>query len=420
MAKAPSRRRRRPLPRPPDRSRPRAGRASLTPHPAAAAADSAEDDVGSAAHLRARQPGVESPLQLAVVIPVLNEAANVEALLAGLESALAGLAWEAVFVDDGSRDGTPEAVRERAVRDRRVRLVQRIGRRGLASAVIEGMLASAAPVLAVMDGDLQHDEALLPRLHQLVAEEGFDLAVATRYAPGGSTGAWSAGRLRLSRLATAWSRRLLRADLSDPMSGFFAMRREAVLAAAPRLSNIGFKVLFDLVASSPAPLRVAEAPYTFRERVSGESKLDAKVAQEFAILLLEKTFGRAVPVRFLMFSAVGSIGLVVHLGVLGAAVGLGAAFRVAQSLAVVTAIASNYVLNNAVTYRDVRLRGRAFWRGLLNFYAVSLVGAVGNVGVGSLVYRYDRVWWLAGLAGVAVGVVWNYAASAALTWRRRG
>lgn len=355
-------------------------------------------------------------LQLAVVIPVFNEADNVAPLLAALEAALAGLAWEAVFVDDDSKDGTAARVRAVAVHDRRVRIVQRIGRRGLASAVVEGVLASAAPVAVVMDGDLQHDEMVIPRLLALI-EDGADVAVATRYAPGGSTGEWSADRLRISRAATRWSRRLLRTDLSDPMSGFFAVRREVLVATAPRLSNIGFKILFDLVASSPTPLRIAETPYVFRNRLHGESKLDLKVSQEFVVLLLEKTFGRVVPVRFLMFSAVGSVGLVVHLCVLGGGVRAGLAFRFAQALAVATAIACNYALNNAVTYRDVRLRGAAFWRGLLKFYAVSLVGAVGNVGVGALVYRYDRVWWLAGLAGVAVGVVWNYAASAALTWR---
>lgn len=357
-------------------------------------------------------------LQLSVVIPVLNEADNVAPLLAALEAALHGLAWEAMFVDDDSRDGTADRVRAVALRDPRVRLVQRIGRRGLASAVVEGVLASAAPIAVVMDGDLQHDEAVIPRLHALI-EEGADVAVATRYADGGSTGDWDAGRLKLSRAATAWSRRLLRTDLSDPMSGFFAVRREVVVAAAPRLSNIGFKILFDLVASSPTPLRTAEAPYVFRNRLHGESKLDVKVSQEFAILLLEKTFGRVIPVRFLMFAAVGSVGLLVHLSVLGGGVRAGLHFRLAQSLAVITAIACNYMLNNAVTYRDVRLRGAAFWRGLFKFYAVSLVGAVGNVGVGAMVYRYDRVWWLAGLAGVAVGVVWNYAASAAFTWRTK-
>ena len=365
-------------------------------------------------------PSADRPLQFGVVVPVLNEAGNVEPLVAGLDQALAGLVWEAVFVDDGSRDGTLELLRGLARRDPRLRLIQRIGRRGLASAVVEGMLASAAPVVAVIDGDGQHDEALLPRLHALVAGGACDLAVATRYARDGSTGSWSPGRRRLSEAATRWSQRLLGVTLSDPMSGFFAVRREAVEAAAPRLSNIGWKILLDLVASSPTPLRTAEVAYTFRERLSGESKLDLRTTQEFVILVLEKLFGRYIPVRFLMFAAVGSVGLLVHLLVLGTALRAGLEFRVGQTGAVAIAIASNFVLNNAVTYRDVRLRGSAFWRGLLGFYGVSLLGAVGNVGVGSLVYRYDRVWWLAALAGVAVGVVWNYAASAAVTWRPQG
>ena len=364
-------------------------------------------------------PSAQAPLQLAVVVPVLNEAANVAPLIARLDAALAGLVWEAVIVDDDSPDGTADRVRALALADPRVRVLQRIGRRGLASAVVEGMLASAAPVLVVMDGDGQHDESVIPALHRAVAQEGFDLAVGTRYAGGGSTGEWSPARRRISALATGLSRRLLKCDLSDPMSGFFAVRREAVAAAAPRLSNIGFKILMDLVASSPAPLKTFEAPYVFRAREHGESKLDLRVAQEFAVLCLEKLFGRYIPVRFLMFAAVGSVGLVVNLAVLGVGLHLGVTFRLAQSAAVALAIASNFVLNNSLTYRDMRLKGAAFWRGLAKFYAVSLVGAIGNVGVGALVYRYDRVWWLAGLAGVAVGVVWNYAASAAVTWRPR-
>ena len=253
----------------------------------------------------------------------------------------------------------------------------------------------------------------------LFVEDGNDLAVGTRYTEGGSTGDWDASRERMSRFATAVSRRLLKAEMSDPMSGFFAIRREAVVAALPYLSSIGFKILMDLVASSPRPLKIAEIPYTFRNRVHGESKFDARVAQEFAILLLEKMFGRYLPVRFLMFAMVGSLGLVVHLAVLGGGIGAGLGFRLAQTLAVVVAMTGNFFLNNVLTFRDIRLRGARLWRGLLSFYAVGAIGAVGNVGVGNVVYRIEGVWWLAGLAGVAVGVVWNYAASSLVTWRVR-
>ena len=356
-------------------------------------------------------------LQLAVIVPVLNEADNVLVLADALVTALEGLCWEVLFVDDGSSDGTLDRLRALAMRDRRYRLIQRIGRRGLASAVVEGVLASAAPVAAVIDGDGQHDETVLPRLYALVAGGDCDVAVATRYAQGGSTGSWSTDRRRLSETATRWAKTLLGVTLSDPMSGFFAVRRDVVEATAPRLSNIGWKILLDLVASAPVPLRTVETPYTFRERRAGESKLDLRTTQEFIILVLEKLLGRYVPVRFLMFAAVGSVGLVVHLAVLAAAMAGGLEFRWAQTAAVMVAVAFNFLLNNTVTYRDVRLRGAAFWRGLLAFYGVSLVGAAGDVGVGALVYRYDQVWWLAGVAGVAVGVVWNFAVSSAVTWR---
>ena len=362
-------------------------------------------------------PSPASPLELAVIIPVLNEADNLAPLIEQIDAALDGIVWEALIVDDNSPDGTASRARLMARSDPRVRIVQRIGRRGLSSAVIEGMLASAAPVLAVIDGDLQHDETLLPKLYRAVAEQGNDLAVGTRYQEGGSTGDWDASRERMSRFATALSRRLLKAEMSDPMSGFFAVRRDVVEAAMPHLSSIGFKILMDLVASSPTRLKIAELPYTFRNRLHGTSKFDARVAQEFAILLLEKMFGRFLPVRFLMFAMVGSLGLVVHLAVLGGGIAATLPFQFAQSLAVAVAMTGNFFLNNSLTFRDMRLRGASLWRGLASFYAVGLVGAIGNVGVGAVVYRLEGIWWLAGLAGVAVGVVWNYAASSVVTWR---
>lgn len=365
-------------------------------------------------------PSVDSPLELAVIIPVLNEAANVPLLIGRIETALAGVVWEAIVVDDNSPDGTSDVARDLARSDPRVRCIQRIGRRGLSSAVIEGMMATAAPVMAVIDGDLQHDETILPQMLRAVTEGGQDLAIGTRYADGGSTGEWDKSREKMSRFATALSQRLLRATISDPMSGYFAVRREVVRVALPRMSSIGFKVLMDMIASHPAPLRIAEIPYTFATRLHGESKFDLRVAQEFAVLLLEKMFGRFLPIRFLMFAAVGALGLGVHLAVLRGGIGVGLEFQIAQAVAVWVAMTGNFFGNNSLTFRDMRLKGWKLVRGLLSFYAVGLVGAIGNVGVGAVVYRMEGIWWLAGIAGAAVGVVWNYAASSAVTWKNKG
>lgn len=358
------------------------------------------------------------PLEVAVVVPTLNEAANVERLIEKLSAVLAGRGWEVLFVDDNSPDGTSDVVRRLARTSRHVRIVQRVGRRGLSSAVIEGALATAAPVIAVMDGDLQHSEDALPRLIDAVASGDADIAIGTRYADGGGTGDWDAGRVRMSQLATKVGQLALRTSISDPMSGFFAMRREAFEAALPRLSAIGFKILIDIVASSPTPPRIAEISYQFRSREAGESKIGARVIAEYLELLADKTIGRFVPVRLIKFLMVGGLGVFVHLAMLGSLLTLGHGFMVAQTGAVLTAIAFNFFLNNSFTYADRKLKGWAIVGGLASFYAISAVGALANIGIGTWMAGHNERWWIAGIAGVLVGAIWNFAMSAALTWRK--
>ena len=359
------------------------------------------------------------PLQLAVVIPTLNESGNVVALLQALDAALSGIAWEALFVDDGSTDGTPTIIQDIARRRRDVRLLRRFGRRGLSSAVIEGMLATTAPIVAVIDADLQHDESVLPALYRAVHEGRADLAVGTRYTEGGSVGDWAKSRVRASAIATRLAQMLMKTPLSDPMSGFFVIRQDRIIEILPRLSTVGFKILLDIVVSSPDRLRVAEVPYRFRNRLAGASKLDTTVAFEFLLLLLEKTVGRWIPPRFILFATVGGIGLIAHLILLKLMLSVaGQSFAHAQMVAVTLTIALNFALNNLLTYRDRRLRGWALWRGLATFYVICGAGAIANVGVGELVYSRHTTWWFAGFAGAAIGAVWNYAASSFLTWKR--
>lgn len=364
----------------------------------------------------------EAPvLDLTVVVPTFNERANVPILVERLETALAGLNWEAVFVDDDSPDGTAEEVRAIARRDRRIHILHRIGRRGLSSACVEGILSSAAPIFAVMDADLQHDDTRLRPMVEKLVEEDLDVVVGSRYLDGGDTAGLSGTRRRISRLGTVLAQRLLKAELTDPMSGFFVMRRAAFDRSMRRLSQHGFKILLDIFASAERPLRHAEIACRFHPRQHGESKLDAMVAWEFGLLLLDKLFGRWVPVRFLLFAMVGGTGVAVHLAVLyllGGAGSSGAAFTLAQTGAVIVAMTWNFFLNNWITYRDRRLTGWRLLRGLLSFYAIGAAGAVANVGVAQVVNGTSHVWWLAGLAGALVGAVWNFAASSYLTWRR--
>jgi dolichol-phosphate mannosyltransferase len=355
--------------------------------------------------------------EITVIAPTFNERDNVAELARRIGISLQGIDWELIFVDDRSPDGTAEAARDLARSDRRVRVLERIGRRGLSSASIEGMLSSAADFVAIIDADLQHDESLLPRMVD-AARGGADLVIASRYADGGSTGAFAASRERISRVSGWLAGLVLKAESTDPMSGFFLIRRKLFARLAPALSGSGFKILVDILATLDGPVRIVELPYTFGRRLHGQSKLDSAVALEYAELLLDKTVGRFMPLRFVKFAAVGTTGLIVHLIVLRVALGSGSEFTTAQTMATAVAMTSNYFINNWFTYRDMRLRGWRMVAGLFSFYGVCALGAVANVGVGTLIYAREPNWWLAGAAGAIVGAVWNYAVSSVYTWRR--
>ena len=270
-----------------------------------------------------------------------------------------------------------------------------------------------------MDADLQHDETLLMAMLKTLRDGATDLVVASRYVgDGAAQGGFSASRARASQWSTALARRLLKVELTDPMSGFFMIRRELVDAMAPKLSTQGFKILLDIAATGRGQLRVAELPFTFGARLHGESKLDARVALDFGLLLLAKLSDGAISIRFVMFCLVGLTGVAVHMAALYAqhtlAIG---AFGVQQGVATCVAIAWNFVFNNAFTYRDQRLTGWPFAKGLIEFELICSVGAISNVGVASLLYGQDSIWWAAGLGGAIMGAVWNYAVSAAVVWR---
>jgi dolichol-phosphate mannosyltransferase len=365
--------------------------------------------------------GLAGAPMLTVVVPCYNERPNVAPMVAKLQAALSGIAWEVMFVDDNSPDGTATEVHRIAQTDARVRCIRRIGRRGLASAVIEGAMASSAQYVAVIDGDLQHDETKLPEMLAALRTGEYDMVVGSRRVAGGdSDGLSSRWRHVLSDGGIRLAQLFMPVRLSDPMSGYFMLPRPLFEQLAGNLTGQGFKILLDLVLSSPAPLRVKEVPAHFRERVAGESKLDALVVSQFAGLLLDKVFGGLLPLRFMSFALVGALGVVVHLAALDAVLtSTAASFEVAQAVATVVAMVFNFQLNNSITYRDQRLRGPRLWRGLPLFMLVCGFGAIANVGIAQVLYEGHASWSMAGATGAIIGVVWNYAVSATLVWRAR-
>jgi dolichol-phosphate mannosyltransferase len=361
------------------------------------------------------------PLDLAIILPTLNERGNLGPLVERIAAALGHTAWEVIIIDDDSRDGTADEARRLALSNPRVRVIQRIGRRGLASAAIEGFCATAAPYVAVMDADHQHDPALLPAMLAALQAGEADIAVASRFAAGASTADWDAPeRERLSAFANRVARRLTGVDLTDPMSGYFMLETARARALVPRLSGIGFKILLDLLATSGTPLRVKEFPLQFAARREGTSKLDRAILFDFLAGLYDKTLGQVIPTRFALFGTVGGLGVIVHFAVLSALLfAMGEGFVLAQTAAVLVAMSFNFWLNNWLTYRDKRLKGwGAVLRGWLGFCATCAVGAFANVAVASFLEGKGLFWALAALAGILVGSVWNYTLSSRFVWGR--
>jgi dolichol-phosphate mannosyltransferase len=358
--------------------------------------------------------------EISIVVPTFSEAENIVELHSRLTGVMAAESWELIFVDDDSPDGTADLARALSNKDQRVRCIQRIGRRGLSTAVVEGALSSSAPFVAVMDADLQHDESILPAMIHELRSRNLDVVVGSRYVAGGDTGDWNESRKTMSRFAGRLARGLVPEHLHDPMSGFFIVRTEALRDAAYRLSGYGYKILLDLFVSASRPLQFAEVPYSFKPRAHGQSKLDSLVAWEYLMLVVDKRIGHIISPRLLFFLLVGGSGVALHYLTLSSLyLGLGISFAVAQLSGTVLAMTSNFFLNNLFTYRDQRLRGLKLLRGLVSFYAVCGLGALANIGIAAYAFSKNLEWALSAAAGIVVGTLWNYLATARFTWGAR-
>ena len=361
-------------------------------------------------------------IALTIVVPTYNEKLNVRPLVSLLDKALVDINWEVVFVDDDSPDGTADEVRELARTRLDVRVIHRIGRRGLSGACIEGILSSAAPYVAVMDGDLQHDETvLISMIASFNADPELNLVIGSRNVEGGSSGNGLSGiRSFGSNMATVMARKLLKIRVQDPMSGFFMIKLESFRDVVGELQRQGFKILTDLLSASRGGWKIKEIPFVFKERQYGQSKMDSAVTLEYFGLILARLTGGAISIRFVLFLFVGLTGILVQLLMVGIFLNvMFLSFFYSQILAVILAMTSNFFLNNILTYRDQSLSGKYILFGLLSFYFVCSLGAVANVAVANLVYNFVPLWILASFFGSVISSLWNFMSSKWLTWRVR-
>jgi len=272
----------------------------------------------------------------------------------------------------------------------------------------------------VMDSDGQHEPGAVQRAIERLVDSDLDLVIGSRFHPEAEIHGLSGRRERGSTWANAsacFSLPQPYSQLSDYMSGFFALRLEPLLPLIRAVDVNGFKFLYELLAVSKGRLRTAEVPLSFQPRSYGSSKLDLAIFWDFLISILHSLSLRLLPRRAISFGLVGLSGVVVQLLVTQILMLGGLGFEQALPFAVVAAASSNYLINNALTFRFQRLQGLALLRGLLKFLLVASLPVLANVGLASAYYSFvsrDTLW--AQLAGILVVFVWNYAASSRFVW----
>ena len=367
-------------------------------------------------------------MKVSIVAPTYNEAENIPRLVREVDRAMAGIDYELIIADDNSPDRTWAVAQEIADRNRRVRVIRRTDNRGLSPAVIQAFLSSTGDYVGVIDADLQHDPAILPRMIAAV-DEGAEIAVGSRYVMGGGTGAWNASRRFQSWVATKLAQSFLGVKLTDPMSGFFVLPRNKFSQVHKQLDAGGFKILLEIIARL-APSKLEEVPYTFRTRAAGQSKLSSKVVLQYLGQLWRlSSVSRYMSVRFVKFALVGASGTLVNLCAFLIFVSL---FRLRDwrmsALASLVANLTNYVFNNAWTFVDRGHRGLAILRGYVSYLTFSLVGLCASTltfaGLSHFFNFYppssreSNIFVLGfQLVAILVGTVFNYELNKRFTWR---
>jgi len=279
-------------------------------------------------------------------------------------------------------------------------------------------MASSSPYLAVIDADMQHDERVLPEMLERLKAGNLDLVVASRNTAQGSMGEFSSERVALSNLGKKLGRLICHVEVSDPMSGFFVLTRSFLEEVVHSLSFTGFKILIDILASSRRPARIAEVGYTFRPRVRGQSKLDALAGLEYLKLLIDKLVGGWIPVNYVLYSLVGTIGAFGHLACVFAFLHvLHFGFLSAQATTSVLMIVMNFLLNNSITFRAHMLKGWQMLAGLVLYGLGCGMGLLTNVRIAESLRAGHIPWYAASVVGLLVGSVWNYWVTSVFVWR---
>lgn len=368
-----------------------------------------------------RDPVMRRGPLVSIIIPTLNDHDNIDDLLSQLRTVMHDIEWEVIFVDDDSADGTASVVRRIGSDDARVRCVHRIGRRGLSGACVEGMLTSSASYLVVMGADFQHNPAVVRRMFSALHTRQAELVIASRDVKGGSYEDVPNIQSHLRQFDARLDRLFLRDNLTDWTSNFFALHRELFEEVSHGLSQLGFKLLLDILLTARRNVRIVEVPIALGTPTASNANFESYFTWDYLMLLVDKKLGHYIPVRFLAFSAIGAFGAGINLTALAILYQIvGTSFMISESLSTAISIVCNYTLNNMLTFRDHRRRGIKWLTGLVSFAAACSVGVAANIGLAFYLFTRQLHWFISALAGILVGVVWNYTVTGFYTWRRNG
>ena len=359
---------------------------------------------------------------LSIVIPTYNEKDNIFKILENLKTVLNGITHEIIFVDDNSPDGTSTVVKDCMKNSPEIRLIRRIGRKGLAGAVIEGISAANAELVAVMDCDLQHDETkLLDMIELFSRENSVDIVIGSRFTETGEISAKAFSKMRElgSKITTLIIKKVLNIASTDPLSGFFMVKKETFLRNSENLQTQGFKVLADFLATSGKNIEIKEIGYRFRNRIAGESKMSFLTALELIGLVLSQILKGRVSIRFILFCIVGLSGIFVQLLITGLAMLLINQFPTSQTIGIIAAMTSNYFLNNIITFQERKLKSLELVRGLFSFYLICSLGAFMNISIATYVFGFSSNWLISSFIGACFGAVWNFTLTSIFTWKSK-
>ncbi|MCP5503030.1 MAG: glycosyltransferase family 2 protein [Leptospiraceae bacterium] len=367
-----------------------------------------------------------------LIIPTFNEKDNICILIPKLKELFIqnSISYEIIVVDDDSPDLTWKIARDKFEDDISVRVIRRVGKKGLSSAVIDGMSVARGKYLGVIDADMQHDESILPRM--LKEMEEYEVVIGSRKVEDGGYGEWGFIRKMMSKGATLVAKIFLPIPVKDPMSGFFIVRKELFDELVSSINPRGFKILLEFIGRKKQ-VKAKEVGYVFRTRQYGTTKMSSSVIQNYLAALYDIRFGKYISLTFLVYAFVGLIGLAINFSIRKTSAFVFADEQNQSPLSIpvlsgfIASLFSNYILNNIWTFKQFRISGVLQQiKGFITFSLISVLGLLIQLSVWNFLLQIHNITfmnpaenWLSyfyNFVGIVVATASNYYLNKNITW----